>query len=301
MTKLLVVLIIPLLVLAGTAADTVAESQGGTSKVYLAMFVKAPNGCATSSTHSYGSGFVFQYDNDNPVRPAYNHADKNIELRGYVVNSDPDLRRELVDYGSDDPTQPPQLATLFSPYQVPAFAEFYRVRSWNWAPSPNPGTQGVPITSYPATAVSFDLPPGKPLHTPISGYDIGGGMEVMVLFADEDTVTLHYTREDTAALGYTIHIDKICTNPNLLSLYNSLDNPNGPRYDYPSPGYNLPNLPGGKVFGTTSGQDMVVAIVDSGVFLDPRSCNDWWQIRPGYPGSCPPALLSEGLVHLIIN
>jgi hypothetical protein len=118
-------------------------------------------------------------------------------------------------------------------------------------------------------------------------------MEVIVLFADEDTVAVHYTREDSAARGYTIHIDQICTDPNLLALYNSLDNPNGPRYDYPAANYNLPTLPAGKVFGTTSFKDMVVAISDTGAFQDPRSCNDWWQIRPGYGGSCPPAQLLD--------
>jgi hypothetical protein len=303
MKKSFVVLMLTLLVLAGTIAHTSAQSQGGLPpRAYLPMVTgSGASACAGNSNNSYASGFAVQIDPDNPVRPAYNHADKNIELRGYVVNTDPDLQRELVNYGSDDPTQPPQLATLFSPYQVPSFSDFYRVRKWNWAPSPNPGSPGGVMTFYATTAVSFDLPTGKPLHTPISGYDIGGGMEVLVLFADADTVTLHYTREDSASLGYTIHIDNICTDQNLLNLYNSLDNPNGPRYNYPSSGYNLPTLPAGKVFGRTSGQDMVVAIVDSGGFLDPRSCNEWWQIRPGYPGSCPPALLPEGLVNLVIN
>lgn len=301
MTRPVVVLIITLLVLMGTIPHTRAASPGEvTYRAYLPLAV-TPIECAPGSTNSYAGGPAFQYDNDNPVRPAYNHADKNIELRGYVPNTDPGLQRELVDYGSGDPTQPPQLATLFSPYQVPPLTEFYRVHSWIWAPSPDPGTRSDPMTFYAATALAFGLPPGTPLHTPHSGYDIGGGMEVIVLFADEDTITLHYTREDSAALGYTIHIDHICTDPNLLSLYNSLDDPNGPRYDYPSPVYNLPNLPTGKVFGTTGSSNMVVAIVDSGTFLDPRSCNEWWQIRPGYPGSCPPALLPEGLVNLIVN
>lgn len=303
MKKPLVTLTIILLVLVSTIPHALADSEGGLPpRAYLPMVIgSGASGCAATSNNSYAGGIAFQYDNDNPVRPAYNHADKNIELRGYVPNTDPDLQRELVSYGSDDPTQPPQLATLFSPARVPTLSEFYRVRKWNWAPSPNPGSPGGPMTFYAVTALGFDLPTGTPLHTPTSGYDIGGGMEVIVLFADEDTVTLHYTREDTAALGYTIHIDNICTDPNLLNLYNSLDNPNGPRYDYPTTSYLLPNMPAGKVFGTTSGQDMVVAIVDSGGFLDTRSCHEWWQIRPGYPGSCPPALLSESLVNFIIN
>jgi hypothetical protein len=131
---------------------------------------------------------------------------------------------------------------------------------------------------------------------PISGYDIGAGMEVIILFADEDSVTLRYTREDTSASGgYTVHIDNICTDTNLLAKYNALDAANGPRYVYVPPAnrpysYDLPQLPAGKTLGTARGSQIIVAIVDTGAFMDPRSCNEWWQIRPGYSGSCPPAL-----------
>ena len=135
--------------------------------------------------------------------------------------------------------------------------------------------------------MAFSLTQGTAIHTPISGYDIGDGVEVIVLFADKDTVALHYTREDSSATGYTVHIDQICTDPNLVALYNSLDDANGPRYDFPSAGYNLPTLAAGQMLGTTSSQDMVVAITDTGAFQDPRSCNEWWQIRPGYGGACP--------------
>jgi hypothetical protein len=61
-------------------------------------------------------------------------------------------------------------------------------------------------------------------------------MEVIVLFADADTVALKYAREDSAgAQGYTLHIDRICTDPNLLALYNVLDNPSGPRWRVSEP------------------------------------------------------------------
>ncbi len=285
------------LIAISLSAQAKAESSGGLSpQAYLPLIVSAPEfACPTSSTNQYGSGPAFQFDTDNPVRPAYNHADKNIELRGYVPNTDPNLVRELVNYGSDDPTQPPQLATLFSPYRVPPFAQFLQVHHWLWAPSPDPGTRSTPITAPPVTAVSFTLTPGETLHVPVSGYDIGGGAEVLVLFADADTVTLHYTRDDSSARGYTVHVDQICTDPNLLSLYNALDDPNGPRYDYPSAVYNLPALPAGKVIGTTGANNVVVALSDTGAFQDVRSCNEWWQIRPGYSGGCPPVrLLDEG-------
>jgi hypothetical protein len=114
-----------------------------------------------------------------------------------------------------------------------------------------------------------------------------------VLFADEDTVALRYTREDSSApSGYTVHVDNICTDPNLLTLYNSLDDPGGARYTYVPPVgrpyvYDLPALPAGHPLGTARSRETVVAIVDTGAFMDTRSCNEWWQIRPGYTGSCP--------------
>lgn len=295
MSKKMLVWLVVLVLCGAIFAQSKAEPQAELiPRAYLPIVIGPPEfPCATSSTNQYTSGTVSQYDTDDPVRPANNHADKNIELRGYIATMDPTLKRELVDYGSGDDTQPPQFATLFDPYLVPPFAEFYQVYGWAWADSPDPGTRTSPITDYPTTAVSFSLPPGKTLHTPVSGYDIGGGMEAIILFADADTVTLHYTREDSAATGYTLHIDHICTDPNLLTLYNTLDDPDGPRYDLPTTNYNLPTLPAGQLFGTTSSQDMVVAIVDTGGFMDPRSCNEWWQERPGYDKCDRRSVISE--------
>lgn len=247
--------------------------------------------CPTTSDNQYAGGTAFQAELDDPVRPAYNHADKNITLRNYTRNSDPTLKRELVDYGSSD-TKAPQLATMFSPQRVPGFPAFYQVYDWDWAASPAPGTRGNPITSPPVTALGMRTTPGEPLHVPASGYSIGGGFELIVLFADENTVTLNYTREDTAATGYTIHIEGICADPNLLALYNALDDLSGPRYVYTPPAdrpytYNLPTLAAGQPVGTARGTQIVVGIVDTGTFQDPRSCNEWWLERPGYNGTCP--------------
>jgi hypothetical protein len=262
-----------------------------TGPVSFLPIVHKPEGCPVISSNQYSSGTAFQFDLDNPVRPAYNHADKNLDLRGYQLNPDPNLRHDLVDYGSDDPTQPPQLATLFSPARVPAILGLYQVNEWNWSPSPNPGNRGAPITIPEVTTIGLAASFGETLHVPQSGYDIGGGKEVILIYADENTVALRYTREDSAgSAGYLLHIDNICTDPNLLASYNALDNPSGPRYQYIPPNkrpysYNLPNLSTGKVLGTVRYSEVIVAIVDTGRFWDPRSCDEWWQIRPGY-GSC---------------
>ena len=180
--------------------------------MYLPLAFKSPQpppfACPTSSINSYASGTAYQYDLDNPVRPAQAHADKNLALRGYTPNTDMGLRRELVNYGADDPVMPPQLATLFQPARVPPLSGFYRVHDWNWSPSPEPGTRGAPLTTWPVTALGLQVTPGEALHVPVSDYDIGQGYEVIVLYADERRVALRYAREDSAgARGYTVHID----------------------------------------------------------------------------------------------
>jgi hypothetical protein len=270
-------------------APTVPLDITPTAFVYLPVIYDLGYSCPATSSHQYDQGIAYQFDEDDPVRPAWNHADKNLALRGYTATTP--ARQELVSYGSDDPTQPPQFATLFSPNKVPPLVGFYQVHHWNWSPSPDPGTRGTPITAPDVTGLGLGTLPGEVLYVPESGYNIGGNppMEVLVLFADEDSIALRYTREDSSGSpGYTVHIDNICTDPNLLALYNALDNPGGPRYQYPNPSYNLPNLPAGKPIGTARGTEVVVAITDTGTFMDPRSCNEWWQIRPGYTGSCPP-------------
>lgn len=272
------------------AAAAVLVTPTPAARVHLPLILRpAGSACPTSSSNSYTQGTATQFDQDNPVRPAAAHADKNFALRGYVVNTDSWLRRELVNYGTDDPTLPPQLATLFSSHRVPPLVGFYRVHDWNWSPSPAPGSRGAPLTRWPATALGLQVSPGETLHVPTSAYDIGQGYEVIVLHADERRVALRYAREDSAgAAGYTVHVEGLCTDPNLLALYNQRNAANGPRYVYPNGQYPLPVLPAGKPIGTARSSEVVVAVVDTGTFMDPRSCNEWWQIRPGYTGACPP-------------
>ena len=257
-------------------------------KFYLPLIHKPavvvpPTGCPTTSSNAYVGGGAIQWDRDNPVRPAAAHADKNLALRGYSSTNAP---KALVNLGSDDPKQPPQLATLFNPNRLPTFSNVYRANSWNWSTN----SPGGPIPDWPVTVLGLATAAGEALRVPVSDYDIGDDMEVLVLFADADSLAFKYTREDSVAPnGYLVHIDNICTDPNLLALYNSLNT--GARYVFQpvqdhTVDYNLPNLPAGAVFGAARDGEIRVAVVDSGAFMDPRSCNEWWQIRPGHLG-CP--------------
>lgn len=297
LTAALIILYLPHAVLRSEATRTPTPPECPAAdplnhQLYFPLITRPPS-CPAASNEQYVGGIAYQRDFDDPVRPAAEHADKNIELRGYTLNDDPYVEHGLVDYGSDDDTQPPQLATLFDPPRVPAFPTVYRIHQWDWAPSPAPGAREGPIQDYPVTALGMETAWGEPVHVPQSGYSIGGdpAMEVLVLYADEDTVTLRYTRDDSSApAGYTLHIDNVCTDPNLLALYDQLDDPNGPRYVYTPPGqrpytYPLPNLAESQLLGTGRGEEMVVSIADTGSFQDPRSMNEWWQIRPGHVGS----------------
>lgn len=290
--------VLALLALGGVPTPAV-EAQGvgpagvQTPRLWLPLIQK---GCSTTTGIAYASGIAYQQDYlDNPVRPAWNHADKNLDLRSY--NLDLVDTKGLVHVNPDplETKQPPQFATFFNPYRVPTFSNVYRVNNWNWATSPSPGTRGTPVTVPPVTVVGFQTTPGEQLHVPTSDYDIGGGMEVIVIFADANSITFKYTREDsTQPNGYTLHVDNICTDTNLLALYNQLDSPSGPRYQYHWTGfhtysYNLPNLPAGQVFGTAFGTEIRVAIVDTGAFLEPRACTSggrhWWEVGGAV---CPP-------------
>ena len=72
--------------------------------------------------------------------------------------------------------------------------------------------------------------PGEIIHVPDSGYNIGGGYEVMVLYADEERITFHVGNSDKLD-GYVMHLEDVCTEPDLLALYEAL-NDNG-RTDCP--------------------------------------------------------------------
>jgi hypothetical protein len=112
--------------------------------------------------------------------------------------------------------------------------------------------------------------PGETIHVPDSGYSIGGGYEVLVLYATSDRITLKYTPDDHVIGGYTLHMENICVEPRLLALYQSW---NDAGRDY------LPALRAGQAFGRARGDEIGVVIRDRGAFMDPRSRKDWWQGR----------------------
>ena len=94
---------------------------------------------------------------------------------------------------------------------------------------------------------------------------------MLVHFANEQRVTLQYTRDDITSVGYTLHVEQVCVDPALVALYRDLDRLGRAR---------LPALRPGQVFGRARQDQVLVAIRDSGRFMDPRSRRDWWDWRP---------------------
>jgi hypothetical protein len=160
----------------------------------------------------------------------------------------------------------PQLAGLFSDKRTPAISNSYQVHNWDWGSN----SRGKPITDFEATAVGCQVKVGETIHVPEAGYSIGQGYAVMVLYADKNRITLKYTGEDSVVSGYAIHIEGVCTDPNLLALYEQM-NAAGRRH--------LPALRAGQAFGRARDKEVQVTIRDTGRFMDPRVRKDWWRGR----------------------
>lgn len=200
-------------------------------------------------------------------RPANQHADLNLELRGFAPAAG---KLSLIDMNGPTDNRAPQLAGLFADKRIPALSNVYRVHQWNWAAPPNPGQRGGPITDFEVSLVGCETEIGETIHVPSAGYDIGEGNQVLVLYADSNRITLKYTREDSVVSGYAVHVEGVCVEPRLLNLYNQM-NASGRRQ--------LPALRPGQAFGRARGYEIQVAIRDTGKFMDPRVRKDWWRGR----------------------
>ena len=135
------------------------------------------------------------------------------------------------------------------------------------------GQRGDPISDPPVTLAGMVVAQNEIIRAPASGYDIGWqptGYEVMVLYAASNRITLKYTREDNMVCGNAIHIENIRVDPNLLSLYQTMNAAGRAR---------LPALFAGQGIGRAITTEIGVAIRDTGWFMDPRSRKDWWQGR----------------------
>jgi len=242
-------------------AGEAAQAHGTRTYLPLISGGAAPaDACAPIPGASYQALTVPPPPSD---RPAEAHGDLNLALRGYSATSG---YLGLVDInGGSDPAAP-QLAGLFADRRTPSFQSVYRVNDWNWACN----CRGAPISSPAVTLARLATTPGEIISLPASGYQIGSGYQALLLYASAERLTLKYTRDDNVVHGYTLHLENLCVEPGLLSLYQSL---------YAAGRSSLPALRGGQALGRAREAAIGVAIRDNGTFLDPRSRKDWWQGR----------------------
>ncbi len=209
---------------------------------------------------SYGALAIVGAPSD---RPAAQHGDLNLALRGYIAAT---AQRSLIDMAGPTDPRAPQLAGLFTDKRTPVISNVYRVNNWDWGHN----ARGGPISDVEVTLGGFQVQAAEPVRVPDAGYSIGQGYAVLVLYADQERITLKYTGEDNVVIGYTLHVEGVYVEPNLLSLYNQM-NAAGRRQ--------LPALRAGQGFGRARNVEIGVAVRDSGRFMDPRVRKDWWRGR----------------------
>lgn len=240
--------------------------------VYLSLLRKGV-ACGPIPEEEYETLSVFSSPTD---RPAEEHADLNLALRGYQRV---EAYGGLVDYGGAVDPYAPQLPGLFGDQRTATFAGVYRIYHWDW----DHNRRGTLNTDWEVTLAGLATTRGEVIHVPARGQSIGSGYEVLVLYAASSRITLKYTREDNVVWGYTLHVEKVCVEPRLLKLYRSCNSAGRGE---------LPALRGGQAFGRALGGGIGVAIRDAGLFMDPRSRKDWWRGRQA-PG---PELLRSSAI-----
>ncbi len=248
---------------AGEAERSPAPVVQSGFRLFLpAIAYSQPPACDPIPGQSYEAIPVAGSPTTSP--PAEQHPDINaLAVRGYALTDAP---KTLVDYGGATDPAAPQLYTLFLDNRVPQFPNVYQVYDWNWATN----SRGGLIATWPVTLLGMATARGEVLRLPAGGSsDIYQGLYwALVLYASTERITFVYTRLDTVAWGYTIHIEGLCVEPGLLNLY---------RQQNAAGRGSLPALKWQQPFGRANGSVSLVAVRDTGSFMDPRSRKDWWR------------------------
>ena len=217
--------------------------------------------CPTTSDKQYATIPVAGGRLDHPDQL---HADLNLAMRGFEATEAPLSRISINGPTGNDP---PQLPAILGGVR-PAFRSAYRVYGWDWDCGVH-GCRADLLNEIPVTLLGIDVAGIDSISFPSRSAEIyAGGYRALVLYAEATRITLVYTREDTVATGYTVHLEDLCIDPNLVAAY---------RKAAAGGRASLPALKNGQSLGSRRGDQLLVAVRDRGRFLDPRSRKDWWK------------------------
>jgi hypothetical protein len=240
--------------------NPVAPTATATSSILGAEAITGNGTCAAIPSENYGTLPIRGAPTD---RPAEDHPDLNLRLRTYKPV---DQFRGLIDLDGETEQTDPQLVGLFADQRTPIFRNVYQVYDWDWSRNARGGLLDYP----PVTLAGLGVLTGETIYVPNSHLNIGDGYQTLVLYASATRLTLKYTGEDNVLRGYTLQLEGVCVEPRLLALYQQ-QNAAGRGH--------LPALRAGQAIGRAMGDELGVAIRDSGTFMDPRSRKDWWKGR----------------------
>lgn len=180
--------------------------------------------------------------------------DLNPELKGFHEVSE---SRDLFSVGEPIDRKAPKLQTILG--RRPGISSVYAL-----------DTPSSHEAQWPVHLIGFQTNPGEPIRVPVSGRGLSGGYEIVVIYAEEDVLTIKYTEHDNVVIGYTIQFQNIETDPQLLERYKATEEcQNGIRV--------LPAYREGEIIGKAAGDVLIVAVRDTGAWMDPRWEDHWWQ------------------------
>ncbi len=292
MRPLLARFVVIALLSVGLLADDVLSSHAQqpvpgediVPRVYLPIAVGGGGtrlaGCPTTSTNAYDViPIEGGYYKDNRITDE--NPDFRLSILGYERVNEP---LELVDYNGGSDPDAPRLHGLFRPPRRPRFTSAYLNYQWNWNDGPGStppyGSRG-PLNDDPffrVTVLDFEMVAGETIYIPARSVPIyQGGVVAMVLYADENELTITYTRHDAVYLPggiYVVHMVNFCVDPQLIAAYRAQLS-NGRRNTG-----KLPAIRNDQPIGVARADPLTIAIRDTAKLMDPRSRKDWWQGLP---------------------
>lgn len=223
-------------------------------------------------------GIILSQSNCNPAA-GYTHdcpANQNPEYNIGLYEKEK-VAADLQLFNQAHPTDPraPQLTGLIYNTPYPQIVGAYKLNPIKNFDSPS--------SWEPVNGIGLGTNPGQIIQLPTSGYDIGNGYQAIIIYADSNNLGIKYTAEDNIVNGYTLYLEGVNVNPQLVSLYNQA-NLAGRK--------NLPAIDAQSVLGTASGSEVIAYMRDTGAFMNPFWFNDWWHTvydDTGVP--LPPELL----------